>query len=364
MAVEERFRRVNDRDYGIVVGIDHYPGLGSLEGAQRDAESFAGWLVEPDGGGLPAGNVRTILTSHYHPPFPDRPAMADPNAQRFNAAICDLLMDGAEVYRPLPIGRRLYLYFSGHGFQGSSDWEEAALYAANATRIMPEHIPGTRVANAVKAAAAFEEIVLIMDCCRDVTLTGRISDPFLCLLPNAPQAAMVRTCFAYAVPRGSQARERQIVAGGPVQGVFTYTLLDALRRAPGDGLGKVTGQAIKNYIHNMWPDVAPDDAGPRIEVDNVNDILFAVRPSAPSDQEGGAAPVQPQTQVFFSVDPPVPHGTRLVILDGQLREILRLPISGVAVSCFLAPGLYKACLDGAGRDKYFQAVGAEIHERL
>ena len=364
MASAERIQPVNTGDHAIVVGIDLYPGIAPLEGAQKDAESFADWLVAPDGGGLPPGNVRTILTSQYHPPPPARPAAADPNAQRFNAAILDLLTDASGSPRAFPVGRRLYLYFSGHGFQGSSEWEEAALYAANATRILPEHIPGTRVANAVKAAAAFEEIVLIMDCCRDVTLTGRISEPLLCLLPNVPRAAAVRTCYAYAVPRGSQARERQIVPGGPVQGVFTYVLLDALHRTPGDGNGHVTGQAIKNYIHNIWPDVALGNDGPRIEVDNVNDIVFAVRPSGPPVSAGGAATVQPQTQVTVSIDPPVPHGTQLVIMDGKLQEILRLPISGKAVSCSLTPGLYKACLDGMSREEFFQAIGAEIHVQL
>lgn len=139
---------MNERDYGIVVGIDQYPGLGSLEGAQRDAESFAGWLVDPDGGGLPEGNVRMVLTRQFHPPPPTCTDQANPNTQRFYSEVRGLLMDAAGNLRPFPIGRRLYLYFSGHGFLGSSNWEEAALYAANASRALPEHIPGTREASA------------------------------------------------------------------------------------------------------------------------------------------------------------------------------------------------------------------------
>lgn len=357
---------MNVRDHAIVVGIDLYPGLGSLEGAQWDAEAFAGWLVDPDGGGLPAGNVRTILTRQYHPPPPATTTLADPNAQRFNTAIRDLLTDAAGDPHPFPVGRRLYLYFSGHGFQGASDWEEAALYAANATRVMPEHIPGTRVANAVKAAAAFEEIVLVMDCCRDVSLTGRICEFLLCLLPNPSQAAVVRTCYAYAVPRGSQARERRF-NGGPVQGIFTYVLLEALRRTPGDGNGNVTGQAIKNYIHNRWPDVATDgdnpSSSPRIEVDNTNDVVFAVRPSGPA-ATAGAAPGPPQTRVTFSVEPPVPDGAEIMVLDGQMLEIQRLPVRDGSASCALVPGLYKALLAGTNRQKVFQAMGADVHEQL
>lgn len=365
MVVEERIRRVNDRDYGIVVGIDLYPGLGSLEGAQRDAESFAEWLVDPEGGGLPADNVRTILTRHFHPPPPVCPASADPSVQRFNAAICDLLVDAGGTLRQFPVGRRLYLYFSGHGFQGSSNWEEAALYAANATRVMPEHIPGTRVAHAVKASGAYEEIVLVMDCCRDVSLMGRISESLLCLSPNVAQGAAVRTYYAYAVRRGYQAQERQMDGEG-VRGVFTHVLLEALRRTPGDGNGRVSGQAVKDYVHNRWPDViAGDDAsgGPSIEVDSSNDIVLAVR-SVGASSQAGAAPGQPLTQVTFSVAPPVYDGDEIVVMDGQLHEIRRLPIRDSSASCGLVPGFYKALLNGTARYKLFQAMGADVHEQL
>lgn len=356
---------MNVDDHAIVVGIDLYPGIASLEGAQGDAESFADWLAEPDGGGLPSGNIHKILTSQYHPPPPVRPALADPSSQRFSDAIQALLADASGCPRTFPVGRRLYLYFSGHGFLGSSTWEEAALFAANATSLAPEHIPGTRIANAVKASAAFQEIVLIMDCCRDVSITGRICEPVLFLPLNSPQAALVRTCYAYAVPRGSQARERQMISGGPVQGVFTYVLLDALRRAPGDNLGQVTGQAIKNYIHNRWSDVAPKDDSPLIEVNSANDMTIAMRPSSPlHDPSGVAEPIQPQTIVSFSIVPPAPDGSQLVIMDGQLQEILRQPINGGSASCPLTPGIYKAYLDGTNREKFFQAMGASIHEQL
>lgn len=354
---------MNDRDYGIVVGIDQYPGLGSLEGAQRDAESFANWLVDPNGGGLPAGNVRKILTRQFHPPPPTCTAQANPNAHRFYSEVGDLLMDSAGNLRSFPIGRRLYLYFSGHGFLGSSNWEEAALYAANASRALPEHIPGTREADAVKASAAFEEIVLVMDCCRDVTLTGRISESHLCLPPNVVGGAAVRTCYAYAVRRGYQAQERQIE--GDVQGVFTHVLLEALRRTPGDGEGRVTGQAVKDYIHNRWSDMVPDDGstGPLIVVDSANDVVLAVRPLG-SPAQVGAMPEQPLTQVTFSVEPPVTDSGEIVVMDGQLREIKRLSIRDGSASCSLVPGIYKAAIEGTSRQKLFQAMGGDVHEQL
>jgi hypothetical protein len=354
---------VNGRDYGIVVGIDLYPGLGSLEGAQRDAESFAGWLVDPDGGGLPSENVRTILTRQFHPPPPPRTALADPGSRRFYAAVCDLLMDEVGNLRDFPVGRRLYLYFSGHGFQGDSNFEEAALYTANATFNLPEHIPGTREADAMRAAAAFQEIVLIMDCCRDVQLTRRISEAWLCLPRNETDGAAVRTCYAFAARRGYQAQERQIE--GNIQGVFTHVLLEALRRTPGDGEGRVTGQAIKNYIHNRWPDLVSSEisTSPRIEVDSANDVVLVVRPVGPPEQAENT-PDQLLTQVVFSLVSPVDDGTEVVVMDGQLREIKRLPVRDNSASCRLVPGIYKASIDGTNRQKLFQAIGGDTHEQL
>ena len=47
--------------YAIVIGIDRYPGFRDLGGACNDAEAFAEWLTDPNGGDVPAENVRTLL---------------------------------------------------------------------------------------------------------------------------------------------------------------------------------------------------------------------------------------------------------------------------------------------------------------
>ena len=40
-------------DYAVVVGINHYPGLSDLKGAENDARAFQDWLVRKDGGNIP-----------------------------------------------------------------------------------------------------------------------------------------------------------------------------------------------------------------------------------------------------------------------------------------------------------------------
>jgi hypothetical protein len=344
---------MNNEDHAIVVGIDLYPGISPLSGAQNDAKAFAAWLVAPDGGVLPPGNIHFVLTSHYHPPDPPLPCLAGPNVSQFGAQLQALLADTTGQPRPFPVGRRVYLYFSGHGFMGFSTWDEAALYAANATLVAPEHIAGTRVANALKAAGAFDEVVLVMDCCRDVTLTERIVDPLLKLSPNPTRAAKVRTFYSYAVPCGGKSRERQLTPGGPVQGVFTHVLLEALQHAPGNQHGYVRGENIKNYIHNRWPALS-NETGPQIQVDTANDLVFAMRPP----------PGLVRTTVRIAVDSPLPAGAEVVILDGQLQEALRLPVGNGSVSCLLIPGFYKMRLEGTGREKLFQVMGETTSERI
>src|SRR5215203_5622809 len=60
----------NRLHFGIVVGINRYPDIRHLRLAKGDAEKFAEWLLDPEGGGLlsndedgkllPGGHVATI----------------------------------------------------------------------------------------------------------------------------------------------------------------------------------------------------------------------------------------------------------------------------------------------------------------
>jgi hypothetical protein len=337
---------MNLTDYAIVIGIDEYPGMSSLKGAQNDAQAFAAWLIDPAGGNLPAGNVTRILTDQF--PSTEDPLDADPNAQRFNAALHRLLKPNSTLM--IPRGRRLYLYFAGHGFQGASTREEAALYAANATRMMPEHIPGTRLADILKDAAVFAEIVLVMDCCRDVSLTGQILEPLLRLPKNSAQAATVRTMYAYAVPRGAQAREYCSMPGGEVRGAFTMALLDALTHTPADANGAVSGEAVKNYLHNNWLKYGSKDVQPKIEIDTqLNPVLVTRAPGA-----------SPLTRVVVTLDPAVASGT-LVIEDGTFTPFLHIPIIAPQLECQLPQGLYKACVTGTSRERIFQVMGGQAN---
>ena len=60
----------NEEDYGLVVGVDHYPEYRSLRGACADAKIFYTWLSDNDeGGGVPEDNRRLLLSTRLPPVY-------------------------------------------------------------------------------------------------------------------------------------------------------------------------------------------------------------------------------------------------------------------------------------------------------
>ena len=345
---------MNDQDYAVVVGINYYPGLGSLQGAEYDADQFAAWLVDPAGGALRHSNVRRIRSSDFHPPLPASPFDAQPNDVSFETQFFDLVLDPASRAPRQPAGRRLYLYFSGHGFSGTST-SEAALYTANAAYPQYRHIAATRYADWLHAGALYQEIVLIMDCCRDMSLISPILSPFLLPLQNPAGAAAVRQLCWYAVPAGAKAREREIPPGGPVRGVFTYLLLEALRETSADGHGEVWADRVANYIQTRWPNLAPNQPPPVLSVDMQRNVALTRRAASPL------------CRVAVLTAPPVPDGSPLVVhayAGGLPKEVLRAAVQAGHAECELEPGLYKIGLEVSPRSALVEVIGSQVDVQL
>ena len=345
---------MNDQDYAVVVGINYYPGLGSLKGAEFDADQFAAWLEDRAGGALPPGNVRRARSRDFHPPLPSSPYEAKPDDVSFESQLLDLVLDHATHAPRQPAGRRLYLYFSGHGFSGTST-SEAALYAANAAFPQYRHIAATRYAEWLQAGALYEEIVLIMDCCRDMSLISPILSLALAPVQNPARSALVRQLGWYAVPAGMKAREREIEPGGPVRGVFTYLLLEALREAPADANGDVWADRVADHVQTRWPTLAPNQAPPVLPVDMQRNIVLARRLA------------EPLCQVAARTRPAAADGTPLVVYTyaaGQPKEVLRVAVQGGSAACALAPGLYKFSLEGGARSALVEVIGSQVDVEL
>jgi caspase domain-containing protein len=244
-------------DCAIVVGVARYfdsASFPTLRGPVNDVARMVDWLTSPSGGDVPPENIRTLRTEDDLLNLLESPTDDDvwqPSRARIEQKIHSLVLDNKRKIINRPNGR-LYLYFSGHGFTSDrEDVRSAALFTAEAGGMVQANICGTLCAEALSRLAAFGQIVLIMDCCRDVKLTVRY-DGLMLADASAPGSERVSVLSIYAAPKGGKAQEGALVEGGPTVGFMTHALLTSLREMPPDILGRVSASALDNYLAMNW----------------------------------------------------------------------------------------------------------------
>ncbi|EQM72919.1 caspase family protein [Stutzerimonas stutzeri] len=265
-------------DHAILVGISRYAdtSLHQLDGPVRDVQLMRDWLLRLAGGGLPAANVTCIVSDEsgqLSPSGEDLP----PVFQDFLNAFLRLVRKPDKSGYIRRVGSRLYLYFSGHGFCEKHKRDaHAALYVANADRDLNWNIYGTYFAQWVKDQGLFDEIVLIMDCCRDSELAKQPLVPPLRKPTDVGTGRDVRLFELYAAPRGGKAQERPVATrNNEVHGLLTHAFFDALDHAA-PGQTTVSTQAIKGYLEERWLDLCGDEPAdpPEIVVPSNGEITF------------------------------------------------------------------------------------------
>ena len=159
--------RLNVEDWAIITGINYYPAFTNLKGPVNDATEFERWTLRR--GFVPRDHVISIQS----PPDPPKTrADAEPTINQLSEAF-QRLVDAAEPKRAHRLGRRLYLFFSGHGIvatlAATPDYREAALLMANAgANSLTRHIGARAHAEWFRALGIFDEVIMVADCCRDV----------------------------------------------------------------------------------------------------------------------------------------------------------------------------------------------------
>ncbi|MBK1722143.1 caspase family protein [Thiocystis violacea] len=326
-------------DQGVVIGIDSYPGMQDLKGPCNDAEAFRDWLVADDGGGLDDARV-AFMTTRQFPPITEI-GNAHPVLDELETLFRPLVKQAAHLQHT---EGRLFIFAAGHGFADTQEADSAALYAANAELEMPTHLALMKYADFFRRTWAFDEVILILDACRVTNPFHQIGFPPLPRVTPHPSADKVKTFTAYAAGFNRTAREREF-EDGRVRGIFTVALLDALRNATPNRLGRVNGTAVKRLVHNSLDRFAGSVAitPPQINADENKDVSFSVR--APS-----AIPVSFQIQPQYA-------NLVLVIATGALEAIYRAPITSTDFKLDLAPGLYKAWIEGAAASTLFEVSG-------
>jgi hypothetical protein len=250
-----------ENDWALVVGINRYPlaGVKTLHGAVHDAEKFRDWVIDEKGGNVDPDQVKLLLS-------PPKPTETEARPK-------PVLSQIFEFFETLPMmlggghGRRLYVYLSGHGISpsGTESVRNAALLMANARSPNLWHnFPGNVWAEGARSAALFREVVLIMDCCRDLKNSANVhphifGDP----TPDAKHCLLVE---AYATGWASKAREAPIPPTNEIHGFFTYSLLEVLRAGRMNGtifkasvLGHLA-QVLKRAEKTQEPEIKPDEA--------------------------------------------------------------------------------------------------------
>src|SRR6478736_4812690 len=162
-------------DWSLSVGIDGYPGLTPLKGAEHDARAFDAWVRAH---GVDAAHACLIVSSNFPPP-PD-PTAAQPTSQPI-WDFFEKLRAAANANSAAGIGavagKRLYLFFSGHGFSPTID--SSAVLTANAEQDTPHNLSPKAWADRFYENGLFEQILLFQDACREPADDVDITPPYL-----------------------------------------------------------------------------------------------------------------------------------------------------------------------------------------
>lgn len=322
-------------DHAVVVGITRYPSFEELRGPENDAEAVCDWLTDSSGGAVPSENVAKIVSSKF------RRKPGRPKTEQVYDAFDELIALG-EKRDPKPAGRRLYIFFAGHGFGPSL--REAALLMANAAPRRPGyHVNAGAVADYFAQSGYFREVVLFVDCCRDDLGSAKLGA--LPWLPVPGAAAGVRWLYAYATGWSRKARERTF-DNGTVRGVFTVALLDALR----SGAGNST--MVTNVVRARM-----------LELSDPNDHQEPIFQPGPAEIQFGPAAVKPTLRVTLK---PRGGGGTVTIGhgDGKSPFAKRKLAEGEDWTIELDSGLYEVGRTDTGESELIKITAGEQHVEI
>lgn len=256
---------MNDRDWAIVVGIKNYfdQKFNTLEGPENDAREFYKWVTSPAGGGVPEGQHVLIIPKT---PFAG-PDSANPTAAMISAAFdhFDTLNKiNQDNGKRIPVGRRLWAFFAGHGVTLTVPAPTRDITAVLTADVSPAtihlaHVMGTVLTDYCARAGYFEEIFLLMDCCRMITPVSGLTVTDKRVVRGREEA---RTFYAFGASVGREARE-WAPDGKTYRGVFSMTLLEGLNGAAVDTEESkpiITAESLHKFINNRFKDfIVPED---------------------------------------------------------------------------------------------------------
>jgi hypothetical protein len=337
--------RLNAEDWAIVAGINYYPGFTNLNGPKRDATMFSRWLLRR--GFVPDDQVLPIPSSAG----PTELSKAEPTLEHLSQAFSGLARK-ASAMRNHHLGRRLYLFLSGHGIIATHaaipEYQEAALLMANADEVsLGLHVGARAHAEWFRALGIFDEVILFTDCCRDREDNVPPTNP---VLPAwRPLQPAGRQFYAYSTMPNSKAWEKAFGEAETVRGIFSYVLVEALNNSKlYNQDGCLLASALERHLYATVPDLNGKQ-DPIIEYPRnpeKPEIIFAKWFQ------------RSKQKVRIQFSPPCP---------GHLADLFRGSNTGTPLGSspadqiwddeWDAGWLYKVAIQGTDRKAYFEITG-------
>jgi hypothetical protein len=349
-------------DYALVVGISRYPGIENLSGPEHDAKEFFAWVTSNDGGRVNPANAKLILSSL----FPEATLAKDqrPAQEEIHDFFTDMDLLAEENNHNrlgLRAGRRLWMFFSGHGFAPSL--ETSGVLMANATLRRVYSVGAARWADRLYGGGWFDEVLLFQDACRTRIAAADLDGLFLLLREPSPMQERRRF---YAFSAKDQKISKEIpFPGGQTRGVFTATLMDGLRGAARDPVtGAISARTLKTYLQdNMrnWLSDADKNNPDIAKEPDVRDYdAFDIVPPATAPPPVAAAPPPaapaPNDEAYSVVIRLPAAGLSVTLQDGALQTIMTADPAGPVLSIKLRRGIYRVIVSGRP-DTIFPVAG-------
>jgi hypothetical protein len=316
-------------DFGLVIGIERYPYLKSLQAPRRDAADFMAWLVGE--AGVPATQVESVLTREPPAPGeePDRPVQdeVDRAFDKLRAAARQLVAKGR---RP----RHLYVYFAGHGC--SSICGHLVLMMANAAiddLNLGLNTESYRIG--LFRQALFPEQFFFYDCCRnyDSRVVGRDA-PWSITEP--PRGVVVKQFILYAAGFTDYAFERNILSTR--SGLFSRALLDGLKGKAAERSKSGEGWVVNTSSLTRFAQARLSELAHR------ENLRQRVEPTIHGALELDIVAVREPLYQMVSI-PDIPPGASIVIKDRNGRVPPADIIPGDPTVLKLPPGWYQIIVE-------------------
>jgi hypothetical protein len=330
-------------DWAVVAGINVYPAFASLQGPVRDALYFKKWLLSQ--AFVPSDQISLIVTDDP-PAHPIKPTL-----DQVKAAFEDLA-NKAVNNQDFYVGRRLYIFLSGHGIMptrsGAPNFNETALLMANAGPItLGNHLGGFSYAEWFRASGVFDEVILFVDCCRDQKDLVALTPPPMQTLAGQRQPA--RHFYAAATQLASPSFEKPLGNPVEVRGVFSFVLMQALQSASlCDSSGVLTGKLLAAQLYKDVP-VLQNNQQPDIDYKAEFDVAFVKR----------LAPTKPRVIVSFSAADLIGKTAELIGRNYPTPEATRI-VDANAWSLLLDPAAYILQVPGSPyQKKLFEVDGQQ-----